>query len=178
MEVLLHSCCFVCSIETVEHFKKEGHKLKLFWYNPNIHPYKEYEARLKALKAYAKGKELDLYVNDFYGLRYFIKNLNSEFDNRCSFCYKDRLTNTAKFAKQNGFDAFSTTLLYSPYQDHENIKKIGEQIAKEEGVEFLYKDLRSKFRQGQKKARETGFYMQKYCGCIFSEQERYLKKHL
>lgn len=96
-------------------------------------------------------------------------------DNRCGYCYLCRLEKTAKYAKENGFDAFSTTLLISPYQDHELLKKTGDMLSKKYGIEFLYKDFRPGFRYGQNKARELGLYMQKYCGCVFSEEERYEK---
>ena len=175
MKLLLHCCCLVCSIKTIEELKK-NFELTLYWFNPNIHPYKEYAARLEALKDYAKTLKLNLIVEDFYGLRYFIKNINNNFNERCLFCYETRLLKTATFAKENGFSHFSTTLTYSPFQNHELIKKIAEKISKELKINFVYEDLRKFYREGQQKAREIGLYMQKYCGCIFSEQERYLKK--
>lgn len=102
--------------------------------------------------------------------------------NRCTnYCYRVRLEQTAKYAKENGYDAFSTTLLVSIYQNHDEIKKIGEELANIYGIKFLYRDFRVGFRQGQAKARELGLYMQKYCGCIFSEESRYnchIKKDL
>ncbi len=79
MKLLLHCCCFVCSIKTIEELKK-NFELTLYWFNPNIHPYKEYVARLEALKEYAKTLKLNLIVEDFYGLRYFIKNINNNFN--------------------------------------------------------------------------------------------------
>ena len=87
-----------------------------------------------------------------------------------------RLDKTAQKAKELGFDYFSTTLLISPYQNHEMIYEVAEDMAEKYGVKFLYKDFRPFFREGQKIAMELGMYMQKYCGCIFSEEERYLKK--
>lgn len=83
---------------------------------------------------------------------------------------------TAKYAKENGYDAITTTLLVSPYQKHEELKQIGGEIAKKYGLTFLYRDFRVGFRDGQAKAREIGMYMQKYCGCIFSEEDRYSKQ--
>ncbi len=175
LKLLVHCCCAPCAVETVEFFKKKNN-VSIFFYNPNIHPYKEYEKRLKSLEEFCKKFDLKMFVEDFYGLRHFIKGLNNNFTNRCDFCYEDRLLKTATFAKKSGFDAFSTSLLYSPFQQHEKIKKIAEIIAHKLGILFLYEDLRIFYRTGQKKARELGFYMQKYCGCIFSEQERYLKE--
>jgi len=93
---------------------------------------------------------------------------------RCAYCYESRLQATAEQAAERGYRRFSTTLLISPYQKHEQIRQTGERIAAERGLEFVYLDLRPGFRAGQQKARERGLYMQKYCGCIYSEKERYL----
>jgi len=94
---------------------------------------------------------------------------------KCFECYKIRLDKTACFAAQNGYSAFSTTLLISLYQNHEKIKEICLEMAVKYNIDFLYRDFRSFFREGQAEAREKGMYMQKYCGCIFSEEERYSK---
>jgi len=127
---------------------------------------------------------LQLFTDDEYGLRSFIKNVTqmenksgeseSSFD-RCLYCYRTRLEKTARLAAERSFDAFSTTLLISPYQDHDVIKEICEQVANDFSVDFLYRDFRPRFHEGQKQARNAGYYMQKYCGCIYSEEERYLK---
>lgn len=175
MKLLLHTCCAPCSVYCVETLKKENIDITSFWYNPNIHPYKEYEARLECLKKYDEEIGIPLIIEDYYGLREFCKNVVNKLDNRCGYCYLCRLEKTAKYAKENGYDAFSTTLLISPYQDHESLKKIGEMLEKKYGVKFLYRDFRPGFRDGQNKARKLGFYMQKYCGCVFSEEERYEK---
>ena len=97
-------------------------------------------------------------------------------EQRCGYCYQSRLLATADFALAHGFERFSTTLLISPYQHHQLIREIGERIAAERGLEFVYLDLRPGFRAGQEAAREMGLYMQKYCGCIYSEKERYQKQ--
>ena len=145
-----------------------------YWYNPNIHPYTEYKNRLDALKSYSEMIHLPLTINDQYGLRMFTKMAMEDLDNRCLGCYDMRLRETALYAKNNGYDAFSTTLLISPYQKHDKLKALGEKLAKEIGIPFYYQDFRPFFREGQKQARELPLYMQKYCGCIFSEEERYL----
>jgi predicted adenine nucleotide alpha hydrolase (AANH) superfamily ATPase len=157
----------------------EDIKPYLFWYNPNIHPFIEYRSRRDALCIFALEKMLQLFTDDEYGLRSFIKNVTlfeseSGFD-RCLFCYRKRLERTARMAAERSFDAFSTTLLISPYQKHDAIKEIGEQAAKDFSVDFLYRDFRPRFHAGQKQARNAGYYMQKYCGCIYSEEERYLQ---
>jgi predicted adenine nucleotide alpha hydrolase (AANH) superfamily ATPase len=86
------------------------------------------------------------------------------------------MNETARRAAEEGFSQFSTTLLISPYQNHELLIATAEQAAKQYGVTFLYRDFRPYFREGQQQAREAEMYMQKYCGCIFSEEERYRKK--
>lgn len=102
---------------------------------------------------------------------------NPPLQNRCTnYCYRTRLEKTAQYAKENGYDSFSTTLLVSPYQKHDDIKRIGEELAEKYGLEFHYVDFRAGYREGQAKARELGLYMQKYCGCIFSEEERFCRK--
>ena len=179
MKLLLHTCCAPCTIQCVVSLAEEQIIPDLFWYNPNIHPYTEYRCRRDTLYNFAKEKMLPLFTDDEYGLRSFIKSVYSieseSKADRCLFCYRKRLEKTARQAAEKSFDAFSTTLLISPYQNHDAIKKIGEQAAKDFSVEFLYRDFRPRFHEGQKQARECGYYMQKYCGCIYSEEERYLK---
>lgn len=176
MNILLHICCAPCSVMTIEKMREEGHQLTGYWYNPNIHPYTEYLARLNALKEYSEVVQLPMIIRDEYGLQMFTKNVIQDLLNRCDFCYIERLRETARVAKQQGFDAFSTTLLISPYQKHDRLIEIGKTVAKEEGIPFYDYDLRPFFREGMQKARSLPLYMQKYCGCIFSEEERYLSK--
>lgn len=176
MKVLLHCCCAPCSLSCIEPLKNEGADLSLFWFNPNIHPFKEYEARRDCLLEYSKEIGLELLVKENYGLREFVTNVADNIEGRCVYCYEHRLEETAKFAKENGFEYFTTTLLASLYQDHQSIKEAGERFAQKYGVKFLYRDFRPNFRDGNSKAREKGFYMQKYCGCVFSEEDRYKKQ--
>ena len=178
MKVLLHTCCAPCSLSCIEPLQNEGFNIDLFWFNPNIHPYTEYKARRDCLLSYAEEIGLTVRVKENYGLREFVKAVADDIDNRCKYCYYIRMYETAKFASDNGYDAFTTTLLCSLYQDHEGIKATGERLAEEFKVEFLYRDFRVNFRNGNNLAREKGFYMQKYCGCIFSEEDRYQKQIL
>ena len=176
MKLLLHACCAPCSIQCVGSLTTKKILPTLFWYNPNIHPYTEYRSRLDALRQFSKDRDLPLTIEDEYGLQPFLKAVSivdAEEGKRCIICYRLRLEKTALFAKENGYDTISTTLLISPYQNHELIKTIGEEIAAVNGIDFLYRDFRPLFREGQNKAREAAYYMQKYCGCIFSEEERY-----
>jgi hypothetical protein len=177
MKLLLHTCCAPCSVYCIKSLRKEGIEPVSFWFNPNIHPYMEYKARRDTLIEYSKTIGLELIINENYGLDEFCKNVINDLDNRCSnYCYRVRLEKTAKYAKENGYDAFSTTLLISQYQNHEALKNIAEEMAKKYEIEFLYRDFRSGFREGQAEARELGLYMQKYCGCVFSEEDRYSKQ--
>jgi len=153
-----------------------GHDITGYWYNPNIHPYQEYKTRLETLKGYAGSINLELAVEDFYGLRMFTEKVVSDIAGRCTFCYDERLRKTAEKAKKEGYDAFSSTLFISPYQRHEELLETAYRVAKEVGIPFHYVDFRPYFREGQRRARELGLYMQKYCGCIFSEEDRYLKR--
>ena len=174
MKLLLHACCAPCSTACIGGLRDDGIVPRLFWFNPNIHPFTEYSARRESLAAFALEEKLELDTQGSYGLKEFIRALDSDFSGgRCAICYRMRLEKTAFFARDNGFDAFSTTLLTSPHQKHDLIRQIGEECALKAGVEFFYRDFRPLFRDGQRKARANGCYMQKYCGCIFSEEERY-----
>ena len=176
MKILLHICCAPCSVACIETLENEGADITTFWYNPNIHPFTEYRARRDCAIDYMETVGIPLIVQDEYGLRTFIESTHSNIDARCEYCYDVRLDAAARYAKNNRFDAFSTSLLISPYQKHDLIREIGERKSEKYGIDFMYKDFRPGFRAGQKSAREVGLYMQKYCGCIFSEEERYLGK--
>ena len=171
MKLLLHTCCAPCSVYCIETLRKEGIEPTVYWFNPNIHPYMEYKQRRDCLKEYTRNIEIEAIFEENYGLKDFCKNVVQDLENRCQkYCYPVRLEQTAKYAKENGYDSFSTTLLISPYQNHEMLIKVGEEMAKKYGLKFLYRDFRAGFREGQEKARELGLYRQKYCGCVFSEE--------
>ena len=177
MKLLLHTCCAPCSVYCIDELRSENIEPTIYWYNPNIHPYQEYKARRDCLKEYTKSIDIEAVFEEDYGLREFCKNVVDDLDNRCkNYCYKVRLEQTVKYAKENGYNAFSTTLLVSPYQNHEALKELGKELAEKYNVQFVYRDFRTGFREGQAKARELGLYMQKYCGCVFSEEDRYLSK--
>ena len=174
--VLMHTCCAPCSLSCIDSLRSEGIEPVAFWYNPNIHPWKEYEARRDCLLAYAPTIEMQVIVDEDYGLRTFVEHVASDIDHRCTYCYHHRLEETARYAAEHGYKAFTSTLLASLYQDHDGIRAAAEEYARQYGVEFLYRDFRPNFRAGNQRARELGFYMQKYCGCVFSEQDRYQKQ--
>ena len=177
MKLLMHTCCAPCSVYCIDSLRNEKIEPVLYWYNPNIHPYTEYKARREMLKEYTKTINVSTVFEEEYGLKEFCKNVINNLEERCSnYCYRIRLEKTVKYAKENGYDAFTSTLFVSPYQKHEELRKICEELSEKYGINFLYRDFRTGFREGQAKARELGLYMQKYCGCIFSEEDRYSKQ--
>ena len=172
MKLLLHTCCAPCSVYCIKSLREEGIEPTLYWYNPNIHPYAEYKARRDCLKEYAKLVGVELIIEDAYGLDEFVCNVADKLTIRCEdYCYPKRLRKAMEYAKQNGFDTISTTLLYSIYQKHEYIEELMYGLANEIGLDFLYRDFREGWQEGQDTARAIGLYMQKYCGCVFSEEE-------
>lgn len=173
MRVLLHICCAPCQIFPVEQLKKNGHAITGFFYNPNIHPYSEYLKRKKEVEKYSKEAQLEVTFPEYDIEDYFSYIMSNETPvNRCPTCWWLRIKTSAQFAKENSFDAFTTTLLGSPYQDHEILKNICEDVAKKADIKFLYEDFRTGFKDAHNKAKSKGIYCQNYCGCLFSEKER------
>lgn len=175
MNLLLHICCAPCSVACIEDLRGDGIEPTGFWYNPNIHGVKEYRKRKNTLIDYSRLIHLKLLIENEYGLRKFIDNVYPDYGARCAYCYACRLEETARYASENGYDSFSSTLLISPYQKHDLVRLTGEKMAERYGIEFVYRDFRPLFREGQEKAKELGLYRQQYCGCIFSEEDRYLE---
>ncbi|MCL2442221.1 MAG: epoxyqueuosine reductase QueH [Treponema sp.] len=173
MKLLIHCCCAPCSIACVNSLRTENIEPCLLWYNPNIHPYTEYKKRHESFSLFINEENIESLNIDEYGLQLFLKEVLPNKEKRCETCYRIRLEKTASIAIQKGFDAFTTTLLISPYQDHETIKRIGEETAIKYNINFLYKDFRPLFRESQTAALAKNYYKQKYCGCIFSEEERF-----
>lgn len=175
MRILVHICCAPCFTYPHKRLNEKGHEVTGFFYNPNIHPYSEYKNRLDSLEKYAQIKATRVIYKHDYDLEGYLRGaLNAQ--DRCGFCYALRLTEAAKTASTLGFDAFTTTLLISPYQKHEMLAEAGEKAADEYAIDFYYEDFREGYRESRELARNLGLYMQKYCGCIFSEKERYLKR--
>ncbi len=175
MGLLLHTCCAPCLTYSAKVFKKRYSEITALWYNPNIHPFKEYERRYKALEKYENKTGMDIIYIDEYLLESFLQEAMRS-DTRCELCYELRLGKTAEIAEKRDFDNFSTTLTISPYQDHDKIKEVGNRIGERKGIEFIYKDMRDGFSEHHKLANEMDLYKQGYCGCIFSEKERYQKE--
>ena len=175
MKMLLHTCCAPCTIHPLEKVREEGIDVTGYYYNPNIHPYTEWARRKETLEEYAGKKEFKLIIDDEYQLEEFLRAVVHREAVRCAHCYAMRLRRAAAVAVRGKFDCFSTTLLVSPFQKHDLIREIGEAIGKEKGISFYYADFRSGYKDATARSRELGMYRQQYCGCIYSEKERYYK---
>jgi len=176
MNILLHICCANCACYTLKALQEKGMKVTGLWYNPNIHPYTEHQKRLMAMGYYADRLKLPVIYNEEYGLDEWLEKVNGKHypaEERCSICYLLRINETAKTAKEKGFDFFSTTLLYSKKQNSRLIKNISEEMSKEHGVAFYFENFDSGWKEGIEISRDMGLYRQQYCGCIFSEKERH-----
>lgn len=175
MKLLLHMCCAPCSVYPAGVLQEEGIDFEGFFYNPNIHPWEEFLRRRENVEKFSQIKGIPVsYTDDFRQDTW--ESFGGTGEQRCNMCYSLRLDRAAALAKEKGFDAFTTTLLVSPYQNHELIKELGEKFAEKYGVKFYYRDFRPGFRQGQQQAKEMGLYRQKFCGCIISYNESQIKK--
>lgn len=180
-EVIVHTCCARCIPYVRKSLEEEGYYVISLWYNPNIHPYEEYLRRRKALEKYSSLTSLNVIFIDEYPLTTILEKMskltiNNPLD-RCKFCYRIRLAKTANFTLLKGYSYFTTTLLVSPYQKHELISRIGNEIANKFGINFLYRDFREGYTISNSMIQNMNLYRQHYCGCIFSEYEKhYLKK--
>ena len=169
----MHICCANCIIYPLNILKQKDIRVDGFWFNPNIHPYTEYKFRLDSLKYLQSLWNLNIFYKDYYGLKEFLRNVVGHEDERCLYCYTTRLEETAKKAKEIGADAFTTSLLVSPFQKIDAIIELGRSIGKRYSVEFYGDDFRKGYNEGRRISKELGLYRQKYCGCIYSEMERY-----
>lgn len=179
MKLLIHICCAPCFTYPHKRLIEEGHEVTGFFYNPNIHPYTEYRARLHALERYTALKSVEVIYRDEYPIEEFIRGQLRTIDEgkkRCEFCFEKRLGETARTAKEKGYDAFTTTLLESKHQPHESIKGIGESCAEKHQTKFYYEDFRKGWKESIHLSKELELYRQKYCGCVFSEMERFKGK--
>ncbi|HEU0264897.1 MAG TPA: epoxyqueuosine reductase QueH [Geobacterales bacterium] len=174
--ILLHICCAPCSIYPLEQLRASGLQVTGFFFNQNIHPYQEYCRRLETVQQYVSQVALPLILQDDYALEEFLAAVAPQPEKRCSYCYASRLERAAQAAKEGGFDAFTSTLLYSRYQRHDEIRQLGETIGLKYGLRFHYDDYRRGWQEGIRISKELRLYRQQYCGCIYSEKERYLGK--
>ncbi len=173
MNVLLHVCCANCAIYPVKVLREQNHQVTGFFFNHNIHPYQEYRRRLETTRDYASRVELPMVFREEYLLEDFLGQVAQAPRTRCDYCYLSRLEETARTAAEQNFDAFSTSLLYSRYQQHDLIRRHGEELALRYGISFVYRDFRAGWREGIETSKAMELYRQQYCGCIYSEKERY-----
>ena len=171
--VLIHICCAHCAAYTVEYWRQQEYEVGALWYNPNIHPYTEHQSRLESMNSLAQEKNIPLIVTESYDVIEYFRRVVGHESRRCQHCFNLRLSKTARTALENGFSAFTTTLLISPQQKHDIIRETGERIADEQGLEFLYADLRKRYSDSRHLTKPLNLYRQQYCGCIYSEWERY-----
>ncbi len=173
MKVLMHVCCGPCAVYPVQDLLKQGYQVAGYFYNPNIHPFQEYSKRREGALEMARHLGISLTVADGYRPELYFREVSFHEEDRCRFCYAMRLREAARFAKEEGCDGFTTSLLVSPWQKHDLLHRLGEETGRDVGIPFLYYDWRRGFSEGRRQARQMGLYRQQYCGCLFSEQERY-----
>lgn len=173
MKLLLHICCAPCAIYPVRLLRERDITVMGYFHKSNIHPYSECLRRQQALEDYSAGIDLGVIYQDGYDMENFIRNVVYRETERCRYCYYDRLKSTALTARHGKFDCFSSTLLYSKFQRHALIREIGEAVGKETGVRFYYEDFRPGWKEGIEESKRLNLYRQQYCGCIYSEKERF-----
>ncbi len=171
--ILLHSCCAHCAAYTVDHWRQQGYEVSALWYNPNIHPYMEHQYRLQAMQSLAQEMNLALIVAEGYDMISYFRQVAGHESQRCQYCFELRLSKTAEIAHQMGFGAVTSTLLISPHQKHDLLREIGNKVVEERGIDFLYADLRKRYSDSRHMTKGLNLYRQQYCGCIYSEWERY-----
>lgn len=176
MKLLLHLCCGPCAVYPVRVLREAGHEVRGFFFNPNIQPYQEFARRLQALEDFARHAGLPVIWNRGYDLEGWLRLVAFREAERCRLCYYLRLRQAARVARGGKFEAFTTTLLYSKFQKHELLRELGEQVAQEVGLPFYYQDFRDGWAAGVAESRAMGLYRQSYCGCIFSERDRFAPK--
>jgi len=174
-KVLLHTCCAPCTTYVHPELLKDGHDVTGFFYNPNIHPFTEYDRRLMTMRLYSLEKDLPMVYLDNYDIENFFDIIFKKGDKRCLYCFELRLHVAAQYAKEKKFDAFTTTLLLSPYQKHDLLHEAGSIVSRKVGIPFLYKDFRSGYQESIKISKGMNLYRQKYCGCVYSERDRHKK---
>jgi hypothetical protein len=175
-KILIDACCGPCALPALRLFQEPEYAARYLFYNPNIHPFREYRRRLESFEALMceEGAE---YVVVPYEPEEWIRAVAYREESRCEICYRLRLRRAADIAVEEGFDALTSTLYASPYQDHDLISLLGGSISRSRGLEFVTWDGRDGYREALDQARARGMYTQPYCGCILSERERYDRAH-
>lgn len=178
-KLLLHSCCAPCSTYVIK-FLSEFFDLEVFFFNPNIYPMEEYMKRMEEQKRLIVEMGFDYKVveNDHKSELFYeaIKGYEQlgEGSERCLKCFYLRLGETARYAVENGFDYWTTTLTISPMKNSKVLNELGEKIEAETGAKFLNSDFKKNngYKASTEISKEFGLYRQDYCGCVFSKRER------
>lgn len=173
MKHLLHTCCGPCLLYPFKVLRNKGFDITCFFYNPNIHPFTEYKKRKTSLAQFSATENIPLVIQGEYGFDEFIRAVVFKEKKRCSLCYDIRIEETVRYAVENNFSSFSTTLLYSKYQNHDLIKQKCLDLSERFNIQFVYEDFRSGWQEGIDYSLKKNLYRQPYCGCIYSERERY-----
>lgn len=176
--IAVHVCCAPCSISVIDALRKEGHVVLGIFFNPNIHPLREYLARRESMVALAEKANLPvIWADEGYNIREWLSMIADDtmYGRRCVLCYTQRLQYVRDIAVQRGIQAFTTTLLYSKRQLHDTLLAVGDALTCDETTFKAY-DFRYLWQEGIDRSREEGYYRQSYCGCIYSEEERFEKK--
>ena len=174
--LLIHSCCGPCSTACIERLK-DYFDITVLYYNPNIEPLEEYNKRKETQKSVLRRLNIKYMDSDYDNetFRLLTKELKDEPEGgkRCTVCFSLGLKETAKRAKENDFDYFTTTLTVSPHKNSELINKLGIEIGEYVGVKFLVADFKK--REGYKRSielsKEFDLYRQNYCGCLYSKSD-------
>jgi predicted adenine nucleotide alpha hydrolase (AANH) superfamily ATPase len=143
------------------------------FFNPNIQPFQEFLRRKEAVEILSKAIDLPVIFMQDYPLESFFRRTVFRESQRCWICYQWRMETTARMARRGKFDIWTSTLLFSKRQRHDWIRQVAEEESSKRGVRFLYEDFRSGWEQGRKRSKELGLYRQSYCGCIYSERDRF-----
>ncbi len=173
MKFLLHTCCAPCSIAVIDELKSQF-DLTVFFYNPNIYPEAEYLKRKKEVVRVCTEWQVPIVDMDYEWDRWkeSVKGLENEPEGgaRCAVCFRLRLEKTAKYAKENGYDLFCTSLTSGRNKKAEVINAIGINLGEKYGIKFFEADWKKDGRQekGRKMVEERGIYRQNYCGCVYS----------
>lgn len=174
MRILVHICCGPCAITPVSALLGAGMEVTGFYYNPNIHPLQEYLRRREGVEQVAQRLGIRvLFKDDEYDPQVYFRAVTFREANRCLPCYALRLERTVAIARRGRFEAFTSTLLYSKFQKHDQVRSLGADMAQNSGLCFHYQDFRAGWSEGVNLSREWGIYRQQYCGCLYSEFERY-----
>lgn len=174
MKILVHICCGPCAITPVQTLLELGMEVTGFYFNPNIHPLQEYLRRRQGVVQMADRLGIPvIFKDDDYDPQSYFRAVAYREANRCQLCYALRLERSVSIARHGKFDALTTTLLYSKFQNHDQIRSLGQDLTTNSGLTFFYQDFRQGWSQGIALSKEWGLYRQQYCGCVYSEVERY-----